>query len=95
MTDMSTWERLSGGPCDGREVWVEPLCWAVVATRDSDRTDWFMQMIEVGEESPILVANEAHLYLRAPSKGFAHTPHGLQRDFRHGMTVWGLKPEGP
>jgi hypothetical protein len=93
MTDLSGWERLCGGPCDGQAVWVEPGCWAVVATRDSDRRNWYHHTIEPGEETPI-VAEEAHLYLRGLN-GFDHTPNGLVRQHREGNPVWELRAHGP
>lgn len=92
MSPLAAWERLVGGPCDGEVVWAEPSCWAVVATRDSDRRNWYRHTIELDEEPPTLVAEEAHLYLRIDGQeGFSHLANGLARTYRQGQPVWELR----
>lgn len=89
MTDEpASWMSLSGGPCDGQQVWVGPECRAVIVTRDSDRNPWFRHVID-DKDDVWLVAKEAHLYQRVP-EGLMHSPRGLTRGYRDAQPVWWL-----
>lgn len=95
MSASALWARLIGGPCDGQVMWVEPECWAVVATRDSDRQGWNREIVVSEDQELVWVATEAHLYTRLSDKRFGHTPLGLARSYPAGQPVWTLQRSEP
>jgi hypothetical protein len=94
----AAWSLLSGGPCDGRPEWAGASCWAVIATRDSDRRNWSTHDIGVGDTPPVVTASEAHLYVRAPGfpgRSFSYTPDGLERVVHDGSPAWRVRLDDP
>lgn len=88
--DPLSWAELEGGPCDGSPVYVRPTHWAVVASRDSDRSDWTMLIVDVTDEKPVFPGVEAHLYVRPSPGTFLYAPHTLVRVNRDDRWVWVL-----
>ena len=91
MSASASWARLIGGPCDGQVMWVEPSCWAIVVTRDSDRQGWNREAVDSEDPVQTWVATEAHLYMRVSDKRYGHTPVGLERSYPAGQPVWTLQ----